>query len=208
MHRVHHLLNRIADVRALQLDSSVKSKYDQFYAQVAEFRQLLNNISVTRTDRRVSLNEMLSGSDLINFGRDVESGVDQQNNQSTELIQNNDLPVVERNVSDSIRQIPISAQPVAFPNQSNSCNLVNTSLVFKTIEVVHPLCRIVKDDGLLTSDNVADVLRFLEILVNLLDQARVLAVSQQDVIRLLLSVTTRHLYNAVLKAIQSNNSVS
>ena len=70
------------------------------------------------------------------------------------------------------------------------------------------MSRIVKDVGLLTSDNVADVLKFLEILVSLLDQARVLGVSEQDVLRLLLSVTTRHLYNAVLKAIQNNNSVS
>ena len=60
----------------------------------------------------------------------------------------------------------------------------------KTIEVVHPLSRIVKDVGLLTSDNVSDVLKFLKILVNLVDQARALAVSEQDVMRLLLSVTT------------------
>ena len=48
--------------------------------------------------------------------------------------------------------------------------------MFKTIEVVHPLSRIVKDVDLLTSDNVPDVLKFLEILINLVDQARILAV--------------------------------
>ena len=177
------------------------------YAQVAEFRQLLNNISVTRTDHRVPLNEMLSGSDLINFGRDEESGVDQQNNQSINLIHNNNLPAIEGNVSDSIQRGSVPAYPVVFPNPSNSGNLANKSLVFTTIEVVHPLSRIGKDVGLLTSDNVSDVLKFMETLVNLVDQARVLAVSEQDVMRLLLSVKTRHLYNAVLKAIQNNNSV-
>ena len=170
LHRVHHLFNRIADVRSLQLDSSVKSKY-HLYAQVADFRQLLNNISVTRTDHRVRLNEMLSGGDLINFGRDKESGVDQQNIQSTNLIHNNTLPAVASNVSDSIQRGPVPAYPVVFPSSSNSGNLSNTSLVFKTIEVVHRLSRIVKDVGLLTSDNVSDVLKLLEILVNLVYKA-------------------------------------
>ena len=114
LHRVHHLLNRIADVRSLPLDSSVKPKYDHLHAQVADFRQLLNNISVTRTDHRVPLNEMLSGSGLMNFGRDEESGVDQQNNQSTNLIHNNNLPAVTCNVSDSIQRGPVPAYPVVF----------------------------------------------------------------------------------------------
>ena len=66
---------------------------------------------------------------------------------------------------------------------------------------------IVRDVGILDSDNPMHILQFLDILVRLKTQAFAFQVSDLDLMRMLLSVLTRNIYDLVLRAMQNAYSI-
>ena len=102
-----------------------------------------------------------------------------------------------------IRQSAVWSDPVLPVNQSSGTKVTSTTLLFKYIEIAHPLSKIVKGVGCLTSNNVGDVFKFLQTLICLVNHSRIFPISEQNVMKLLLSITTRYLYNAIFNTIQN-----
>lgn len=193
LHRIYHYTNRCNDILNLPVEAKTRSELSKFHSDLILLRARLNEISVFRPEiRRRSAD--------LNLG--AVASAEEGNGPSVQVPQksvSHALPSVGRSATASV---PISRNPLPV-----SSVVGVPTLTYKPLQISHPLENIVRDVGILDSDNPVHILRFLEILVRLKTQAFAFQVSDLDLMRILLSVVTRNLYDLVLRAMQNAYSI-
>ena len=193
MHRIYHYTNKCNDILNLPVEAKTRSEFYKFHSDFILLRARLSEISVIRPEIRRRFADL-------NLG--AVASVEEGNGPSVQLPQ--------KSVSHGSASVGRSAAASVSisPNSLPVSGVVRVpTLIYKPFQIAHPLEKLIRDVGILDSDNPMHILRFLEILVRLKTQAFAFQVSDLDLMWMLLSVAIHNLYDLVLSAMQNAYSI-